>query len=144
ISRFERGVVAPRDPVTLQKLAAAAEAIDLKAESEQFMAAYKEAMAVEMVNRLYPGPTLQPTLSVAFQFVPEWRLMMVALFAARYDPETAKAIEMAGGPVCAIVDQVMQDADVGNGIGAELFRELEARIKTLMDAQALRRTGEDR
>jgi len=42
------------------------------------------------------------------------------------------------------VDQVMQDADVGKGIGAELFRELEARIKTLMDAQALRRTGEDR
>jgi len=37
-----------------------------------------------------------------------------------------------------------QDADVGKGIGAELFRELEARIKTLMDAQALRRTGEDR
>jgi hypothetical protein len=66
------------------------------------------------------------------------------LFAARYDPDTARAIEKAGGPVRAIVDQVMQDADVDKGIGAELFRQLEVRIKAVMDAQAFRTVQEER
>jgi transcriptional regulator with XRE-family HTH domain len=141
ISRFERGVAIPRDPVVLQKLAAVAEEADLPAESEQFRDAYREAL----VNRMYPGPAaVQPTLSISFQTVPEWRLMMIALFAARYDGATARAIEAAGGPVCAVVDQVMQDADIGKGIGPDLFRGLEVRIKALMDAQALKTTREDR
>jgi hypothetical protein len=99
---------------------------------------------VEVVNRMYPGPpAVQPTMSVSFQTVPEWRLMMIALFAVRYYPETAKAIEAAGVPVRAVVDQVRQDADISRGIGPDFFRDLEARIKKLMDEQAVK-TVEDR
>jgi transcriptional regulator with XRE-family HTH domain len=145
ISKFERGETVPRDPAVLQALSQAAHDINLNADAERFAAAREDALSIAAVNRMYPGPpAVPPTMSVSFQTAPEWRLMMIALFAVRYYPETAKAIEAASGPVRAVVDQVRQDADVSRGIGPEFFRELEARIKTLMDAQAFRTTGGDR
>jgi hypothetical protein len=142
ISKFERGETVPRDPAVLQALSSAAEAVNLKAEAAQFAAACKEALNIDAVNRMYPSPRSpagQGGLTIAFQTLPEWRLLMIALFSVRYDPEAALAIDAAGGPVREIVDQVLQQADISRGIGPELFRELEARIRTLMDERALRR-----
>ena len=142
ISRFERGVAVPADPVTLQKFAAAAKDVDLAAESDQFMDAYREAIGVEMVNRMYPGrliPGAHAGPSVSFHTLPEWRLLMIGLFAARYDSATAQAIEEVGGPIRAIVDEVLANADSSRGFGAEFFRELEARVRTLMDQRSLKR-----
>jgi hypothetical protein len=139
VSKFERGETVPRDPAVLQSLSDAAVAVGLETEAEQFVTA-----CIEAVNRMYPGPlvaAVQPmSLSIAFQTLPEWRLLIITLFAARYDSDVAKAISSAGGPVRAIVDQVLQDADVSKGIGPDFFRKLEVRIKTLMDAQAIPRT----
>jgi hypothetical protein len=96
-----------------------------------------------MVNRMFPGPLIPaappPDLSISFYGLPEWRLVMITLFAARYDSETARAIEAAVRPVRAIVDQVLLDADVSRGIGLDSFRRLETVIRELMDAQARKR-----
>jgi transcriptional regulator with XRE-family HTH domain len=144
VSKFERGETMPRDPAVLQALSQAAHDINLKSDAERFVAAREEALSIGAVNRMYPGPpAIKPTMSVSFQTAPEWRLMMIALFAVRYYPETVKAIEAASGPVRAVVDQVRQNADISRGIGPDFFRELEAHIKTLMEERAVKRV-EDR
>jgi hypothetical protein len=141
ISKFERGETVPRDPAVLQSLLSAAEAAGMNTEVEQLAAACREALSIETVNRMYPGPLIpaaQPGLTIAFQTLPEWRLAMIALSAVRYVPAAAEAIEAAGGPVRTIVDQVLQNADTSNGIGPDFFREVETRIKTAMDERSLK------
>jgi transcriptional regulator with XRE-family HTH domain len=147
VSKFERGETVPRDPAVLQALSRAADEVNLHAEAEQFAAACKESLAIESVNRMYPGPqfTGQPRLAIGFQTLPEWRLLTIGLFASRYDPKTAQEMEAAGGPVRGIVDEVLKNADTSRGIGADFFRELEARVKTLMDERSLKHISiEDR
>jgi hypothetical protein len=134
ISRFERGVAVPRDAVVLQKLAAAAKAVNLTDETDQFTSAYTEAMGVEIVNRQFPGPVRATELTIRFETLREWKAMMIALFSERYNSEAA--------PVRAIVDQVVRNADVTRGIGHDWYRELEARIKALMDTREQKRTDD--
>ena len=154
VSKFERGETVPRDPAVLQALSRAAKEANLNAEAEQFAMACREALNIEAVNRMYPGrsiaavqPVVPPQVqqnigtAVAFQTVPEWRLLMIALSAARYDSKTAEALEAAGGPVRAIVDEVLQDADVSSGIGPDFYRASEEHIKTRMAALFLKRVA---
>jgi transcriptional regulator with XRE-family HTH domain len=141
VSKFERGEKVPRDPAVLQALSRAAEEVNLDTETEQFATACREALAIETVNRMYPGrqfAAAHSSLAINFQTLPEWRLLAVALFAVRYDSATAQAMESAGGPICAIVDEVLSNADSSRGIGPDFFRDLEARVKTLMDKRSLK------
>jgi hypothetical protein len=142
ISKFERGETVPRDPAVLQALYRAPQEVRMAAESEKFSAACREALNVEAVNRMYPGPGPQFTAAAApaisFQTLPEWRLMAIALFAMRYDSAAARAMDAAGGPIRAIVDDLLRNADTSRGIGPEFFRELEARVKAVMDERAMK------
>ena len=61
------------------------------------------------------------------------------MFALRYDSKTAHAIEEAGGPVRAIVDQVVKDADSSRETGPEFYRDMEERVRLLMDRRVLER-----
>jgi transcriptional regulator with XRE-family HTH domain len=144
VSKFERGETVPRDPAVLQALSHAAEEVNLNIEAQQFATACRDVLNVECVNRVnrtYPGPLIsaaQPSLTIPFQTLPEWRLATIALYAVRYAPTEAAAIEAASGAVRSVVDEALKRADSSRGIGADFFRELEARIKALMDERSLK------
>ena len=134
ISRFERGVAVPRDAVTLQKLASAAEAVELTAEAGQFAAAYTEAIGVEAVNRMYPGPREQ-ALTMRFETLREWKAMAAALFGERYNAEP--------GSVRPIIEQIVRNADISRGASPDWYRELEARVKARMEEREQKLTGDE-
>jgi len=131
ISRFERGVATPSDGIVLQKLCAAAKELEMKAEADMFDTAYMAAVGVEIVNRMYPGPgPREQALTIRFETLREWKAMVIALFSERYRAEI--------GAVRAVVNQVVRDADISQGIGPEGYHELEARVKTLMEEREQR------
>lgn len=149
VSKFERGETVPRDPAVLQALSRAAEEVNLNVEAQQFATACRDALNVQAVNRMYPSPAIpaaQPSLTIAFSTLPEWRLAMIALSAVRYDPMAAAAIEAAAGAVRGVVDEALKHADASRGIGADFFRQLEARVKMALDERSLKqipRTPDD-
>jgi transcriptional regulator with XRE-family HTH domain len=133
VSKFERGVNIPRDALVLERLSAAAKAVELTTEADQFTAAYTEAIGVEMVNRIYPGRgRREEGLTMRFETLREWKGMAAALFSERYKCDI--------GPVRAIVDHVVRGADTSRGIGPGWYQELEAQVKVLMEEREQKRT----
>jgi transcriptional regulator with XRE-family HTH domain len=151
ISRFERGVLEPRDPRVLLNLAKVTDEIKkgtlflltagtekvMKVEnaSKLFNGAYKEYERLwetdETVAQLESLARLAPP---AFLSVREWRLVCAARLALRYYPEYVGAIEKAAAPAIVLIDEILAGADE-NAIS---YQQFERAVFALAERQMLK------
>ena len=123
LSRYERGDL-PRGRAVLGRLRAVAADAGCAVEERLF---FDTLMAMPHGPSRFESSVMIPT------FTPQqWRFMQIARVAQTFSPDVAREIERIAAREADLVDEVMQEAALGErNVSVQFYRDLETKLDAL-------------